>query len=96
MLLAKIAMDVEAKHVKNNIAKWTYDDIKDKLWPITPLSKVWGIGLRMEKRLNNLNIYSIYDLAHYPKEKLKAKFGVIGLDLYNHANGIDNSKILKK
>ena len=93
MLLAKIAMDVEAKHVKNNIAKWTYDDIKDKLWPITPLSKVWGIGLRMEKRLNNLNIYSIYDLAHYPKEKLKAKFGVIGLDLYNHANGIDNSKI---
>lgn len=93
MLLAKIAMDVEAKHVKNNIAKWIYDDIKDKLWPITPLSKVWGIGLRMEKRLNNLNIYSIYDLAHYPKEKLKAKFGVIGLDLYNHANGIDNSKI---
>ena len=47
----------------------------------------------MEKRQNNLNIYSIYDLAHYPKEKLKAKFGVIGLDLYNHANGIDNSKI---
>ena len=80
MLLAKIAMDIEAKHNKNNIAKWNYNDIKDKLWPITPLSNMWGIGKRMEKNLNNKNI-------------LKDKFGVIGLELWNHANGIDLSII---
>ena len=93
MLLAKLSMDIDAKHNKDFIAKWTYDDIPDKLWPISPLSKVWGIGPRMEKNLNRLGIYSVYDLAHYDRNKLKAKFGVIGFELWNHANGIDLSRI---
>ncbi len=93
MLLAKIAMDTEAKKYKDGIAKWTYEDIPNKLWPITPLSKMWGIGPRMEKKLNNLNIYSIYDLAHYDANKLKDKFGIMGKELWNHANGIDLSRI---
>ena len=29
MLIAKVAMDTEAKKHKNGICKWTYDDIKD-------------------------------------------------------------------
>ncbi len=93
MLLAKIAMDTEAKKHKNGIAKWGYEDIQKKLWPISPLSSVWGIGTRMEKRLNNMGIFSIYDLAHYDKDKLQNKFGVLGLELWEHANGIDNSVI---
>lgn len=93
MLLAKLSMDIEAKHNKDFIAKWTYDDIPTKLWPIHPLSKVWGIGPRMEVNLNRLGIYSVYDLAHYDRHKLKQKFGVIGTELWNHANGIDLSLI---
>ena len=93
MLLAKIAMDTEAKKHKNGIAKWGYADIPEKLWPISPLSSVWGIGTRMERRLNNMGIFSIYDLAHYDKDKLQNKFGVLGLELWEHANGIDNSVI---
>ena len=93
LLLAKVAMDIEAKKYKNGIAKWTYEDIPTKLWPITPLSKMWGIGKRMEKNLNVLNIYTIGDLAKYNPNKLKDKFGVMGEELWNHANGIDTSKI---
>ena len=93
MLLAKLSMDIEAKHNKDFIAKWTYEDIPTKLWPIHPLSKVWGIGPRMEVNLNRLGIYSMYDLAHYDRHKLKQKFGVIGTELWNHANGIDLSLI---
>ena len=93
MLLAKIAMDIEAKHNKNNIAKWTYQDIEEKLWPITPLSNMWGIGRRMEKRLNQRGIYSVKDLALTDKNSLKDEFGIMGLELWNHANGIDLSKI---
>ena len=93
LLLAKVAMDVEAKKYKNGIAKWTYKDISEKLWPITPLSKMWGIGKRMEKNLNILNIYTIGDLAKYDINKLKDKFGVMGEELWNHANGIDLSHI---
>ena len=93
MLLAKIAMDIEAKHNPNNISKWEYEDIKDKLWTITPLSKMWGIGSRMETNLNRLGIFSVGDLAKTNKFLLKDKFGVIGIELWNHANGIDLSVI---
>ncbi len=93
LLLAKIAMDIEAKHNPTNIAKWTYDDIPTKLWEVTPLSKMWGIGSRMEKRLNNLGLFKVGDIAHYNKNKLKDEFGIMGLELWNHANGIDLSKI---
>ena len=93
MLLAKVAMDIEAKHNKNNIAKWTYDDVQNKLWTISPLSNMWGIGKRMENNLNKMGIYSVGDLAKYDENKLKDKFGIMGIELWNHANGIDLSKI---
>lgn len=93
MLLAKVSMDIEAKHTKDNIAYWTYEDVKTKLWSIRPLSKMWGIGLHMEKRLNNMGLSSIGDIAKTKKEVLKREFGVMGEELWLHANGIDTSKI---
>ena len=93
MLLAKLAMDIEAKKNKDNIAKWNYSDIPKKLWSIEPLSQMWGIGYGMEKKLNALGLCSIGDVAHYSKNKLIAKFGVLGGELWNHSNGIDLTTI---
>ncbi len=93
LFLAKVAMDIEAKNEKNGIAKWTLADIPTKLWSISPLSLVWGIGPRMERKLNLLGIFSVKDLACYDKNKLKDKFGVIGYELWCHANGEDDSVI---
>lgn len=93
MLIAKLALDLESKTNKDYIAQWQYDDIQHKLWPITPLSKMWGIGSRMESNLNKLGIYSIGELAKYDKNKLKKLFGIKGLELYHHANGRDQSLI---
>ncbi len=93
MLLAKVSMDIEAKHTKDNIAKWTYKDIEKKLWTIFPLSKMWGIGKQTENSLNKMGIYSVGDLAKFDSLILKEKFGIIGLELWNHANGIDLSLI---
>lgn len=93
LLLAKIAMDTEAKKYKDGIAKWTYDDVKTKLWPITPLSKMWSIGKRLEVRLNALGLYKVGDIANFKKEELIKRFGILGEELFEHANGIDNSTI---
>lgn len=93
MLLAKVAMDIEAKHKKDCIAKWEFKDIPTKLWNISPLSKMWGIGHRMEKRLNQMRLYSIGDIAKTDKMILKQRFGVMGEELWNHANGIDTTLI---
>lgn len=93
MLLAKIAMDTEAKLYKNGIAKWTIDDVQKKLWKITPLSDMWGIGKQMEKRLNALGMYTIGDIANHDKEDLKKRFGVMGVELWRNANGLDDAVI---
>lgn len=89
MLIAKLALDLAAK--KTGFAKWTYEDIPGKLWPVTPLSEMWGIGSRMERNLNELGIYSVGDLANSDLNMLEKKFGVMGNQLYHHAWGIDLS-----
>ncbi len=94
ILLAKIAMDVEAKHNKNNISKWTYNDVQTKLWNLSPISKVWGFGNRLERKLNNLKIYKIGDINNYTREFYIKRFGnVMGNDIINKANGIYNTTI---
>src|SRR5690625_216030 len=91
MLMAKLCLDLEAKHI--GIAQWTYEDVPKKLWPITPLSKMWGIGSRLERSLNRMGIYTVGELASHSLEQLEKKFGVMGNQLYYHAHGIDLSEL---
>ncbi|GAA0346562.1 UV damage repair protein UvrX [Bacillus carboniphilus] len=91
MLLSKLCLDLEAK--KKGVAEWTYEDVEKKLWPLSPLSEMWGIGRRVEKTLNNMGIFTVGQLARYDLEKLEAKFGIMGNQLYYHAWGIDLSEI---
>lgn len=96
MLLSKLALDLEAKNSPDFISCWDYNSVKEKLWKVNSLSKMWGIGPRLEKKLHRLGIKNVYDLAHYNKEALKEHFGILGEELYYHANGIDQSKIQDK
>ena len=94
--LAKIALDIYAKKERNGIAKVSSNEIKEKLWPITPLSKVWSIGPRMEVRLNKIGLFTVKDIALSNLDYLRDKFGVIGEQLWRHANGIDEADIHEK
>jgi len=94
--LAKIALDIYAKKERNGIARVSVNDIKEKLWPITPLSKVWSIGPRMELRLNKIGLFTVKDIALSNIDYLRDKFGVIGEQLWRHANGIDEADIHEK
>lgn len=91
MLMAKLALDLEAKRV--GFAKWTYEDIPEKLWPVSPLSEMWGIGKQTEKTLNNMGIFKVGDLAHTDLKTLEKRFGIMGNQLYYHAWGIDYSTL---
>ena len=91
--LAKVALDIYAKHERNGIATMHIEDIEEKLWPITPLSKIWGIGSRTEAHLNKLGIFNMDQLAHSNRDFMRSEFGIIGEQLVDHANGIDDSDI---
>lgn len=96
LLLSKVALDIEAKHMPDGITEWRYKDVVEKMWHIKPLSRFWGINKKSEKKLNQRGIFNIGDLANYPHEYLKRDFGIIGVDWHLHANGIDFSKISEK
>ena len=96
MFLAKVADDNEAKNNKDFIAEWNYEDVPTKLWPLKPIDKMWGVSDGYSKRLNEMGIYSVGDLATYDKELLIDKFGILGEELYEHANGRDEANIRDK
>lgn len=96
MLLAKLALDIESKHVPDFIAEWTYDNYQEKLWNVTPLSEMWGIGHNTEAKLNLLGLYKIGDIARYDINKLKKKMGIIGEELWYHTHGVDMSILQDK
>ena len=91
--LAKVALDIYAKTARNGIARLSSNEIKEKLWPITPLHKVWSIGERTEAKLNKMNIFTVKDIANSNIDYLKSKFGIMGEQLWRHANGIDDADI---
>src|SRR5699024_3299057 len=76
---AKLCLALRAK--QSGIARWTYTEIPNKLWPVTPLSRMWGIGSRLEKRLHRMGISTVGQLANYSLPRLEKTFGVIGSQL---------------
>lgn len=92
-LLAKLALDNEAKQTANMRASWSYEDVEEKVWAIPKMTDFWGIGKRMEKRLQQMGIFSIKALANANPDELKKELGLPGLDLFFHANGIDESNV---
>lgn len=95
-LLAKLAMDIEAKHNHSLIAQWHYIDVPDKIWPISKLESIWGIGKRTANHLRNIGINNMYQLAHTDPKILKRQFGVIGEQLFAMSWGVDRSIIANK
>lgn len=85
--------DNEAKKMPTMRANWSYEDVESKVWTIHNMTDFWGIGHRMEKRLNDLGIFYIKELANCNPDLLKKSLGVVGLRLWFYANGVDESNV---
>ncbi|HAA90152.1 MAG: DNA polymerase IV [Thermoanaerobacterales bacterium 50_218] len=88
-LLAKMAAGLEKP---DGLTVLRHEDVPHRLWPL-PVRELFGVGPRYEYHLNRLNIRTIGDLANFPVELLKRKFGVKGEVLWLCANGIDASPV---
>lgn len=95
-LLAKLAMDIEAKHNRAMLAFWHYIDVPDTIWQIPHLEDVWGINKRTADHLRRIGINNMYDLAHTDPAILKKEFGIIGEQLFATSWGVDRSIISHK
>ncbi|NJC96887.1 MAG: DNA polymerase IV [Anaerolineales bacterium] len=59
-----------------------------------PADMLWGVGPKTFKRLADLGIHTIGDIAKWPENELIRLFGENGRDLARHAKGIDNRPIV--
>lgn len=68
---------------------------KKLIWPL-PVGDLMYVGSATKKRLNTLGIYTIGALANTGLTGLKGYFGKCGLDMWMHANGMDDTRIVSE
>lgn len=93
MYLAKIALDIIAKHNPNNIGYLDEEKYKKELWHHKPLSDFWQIGKGIERRLNKMGIFDMYDVAHTTQKRLYKEFGINAEYLIDHSWGKESCTI---
>ena len=93
LYLAKIALDILAKHQDDGIAYLDEELYKKQLWTHQPLSDFWRIGKQTRLKLEKCGIFCMKDIANAPKSLLEKIFGVDAYITIDHANGIEPTTI---
>ena len=89
MYLAKIALDILAKHNKDYIGYLDEKLYKELLWDHTPLTDFWQIGRGIQNRLYKHHIKTMREIANCNPKILYKEFGIEAEYLIDHANGIE-------
>jgi DNA polymerase-4 len=58
-----------------------------------PVRELWGVGPKTAESLARLGIVTIGDIARWPEDDLKRRYGKNGADLASRARGIDDSPV---
>ena len=88
-LLAKMASDFSKP---DKVHTLFMNEIKDKMWPLD-VNELFMIGKASSKKLHELNINTIGELANTDIEFLIRHFKSMGKMMWEYANGIDNSEV---
>ena len=89
LFLAKVALDVTAKHVPDNIGELDEERFKCLIWPHRPITDIWGIGPGIARRLEALGARTLGEVALLPEEVLYQEFGINAELLIDHAWGLE-------
>ena len=87
LYLAKIALDITAKHSPDHIGYLDEEQFKATLWEHKPLTDFWGIAQGTTRRLARYGIYDMKGIAKCPVELLYREFGINAEILIDHAWG---------
>lgn len=93
MYLAKVALDISAKHVKGNIAFLNEELYKKTLWNHRPITDFWRVGAGIAKRLERHGIYTMKDIAMAKEELLYSLIGIDAELVIDHAWGKEPTTI---
>lgn len=87
LFLAKVALDITAKHTPDNMGFLDEATFRQKLWHHQPITDVWMIGSGTAKHLAKLGIIDLWGVTRMPEGILYKEFGVNAEILIDHAWG---------
>ena len=87
LFLAKIALDITAKHAKDHMGVLTEESFRETLWDHTPITDFWMIAGGTARRLERFGITTLRGIAQCPQELLYKTFGKDAELLIDHAWG---------
>ena len=101
LFLAKVAMDVVAKHTEANrfgvrIAELNEMSYRQLIWSHVPITDIWRVGRGISKRLEKYGMYTMGDVARCSidnEDLLYKLFGVNAELLIDHAWGYESCTI---
>lgn len=85
-IFAKLGSDMKKP---NAVTIITMQNFKQKVWPL-PVGDLLMVGHSTQKKLNDMGIFTIGELAKLDKSFLMQKFGKMGINLFDYSNGIGN------
>ena len=88
-LLAKMASDFEKP---NKVHTLFSNEVKEKMW-LLPVNELFMIGKSSSKKLMDMNINTIGELANVSCQELTKRFKSMGKMMHDFANGIDTSPV---
>ncbi len=87
LFLAKIALDIMAKHANDGIGYLDEERFRQHIWEHRPITDIWGIGPGIARRLESLGAFDLKGITQIPEEALYKEFGVNAEYLIDHAWG---------
>lgn len=93
LYLAKIALDITAKHSPDFVGELTEKTYQETLWNHKPLTDFWRVGAGTAKKLAGYGILTMDDIAHSDEDFLYHLFGIDAELLIDHAWGREPTTI---
>lgn len=93
LYLAKIALDITAKHSEDHIGILDEESYQKTLWRHKPLNDFWRVGAGTVRRLATMGIHTMGDVAQADEALLYKVFGIDAELLIDHAWGRESTTI---
>lgn len=93
LFLAKIALDILAKHAPDFIGFLDESLFKERIWHHQPITDIWQIGSGIANRLRKYGAFDLHGITQVPEYKLYKEFGVNAELLIDHAWGRESCTI---
>jgi len=87
LYLAKVALDITAKHSSDFVGILDEETYCKTLWTHRPITDFWRIGRGTARRLESMGIYDMGGITRCNEEYLYKKFGIDAELLIDHAWG---------